>query len=153
MQRFELYRRWLLVMGGALVVFGVVMSTTSATPVFEPFNRLIDPAFWPARPPDPGAVGFRAWAYGVWGATIAGWGVAIALLAHTPFARRERWAWWAVAAGTCLWFVLDTAVSLAHGVTFNVAFNLALLVIVGIPLVATRELAGRPIAHGANRGH
>jgi hypothetical protein len=139
--RFELYRRWLMVMGGALAIFGVGMSTTSATPLFEPFNRLIDPAFWPARPPDSQTVGFRAWAYGVWGATIAGWGVVIALLAHESFARGERWAWWALAAGTFLWFVLDTAVSLAHGVGFNVAFNIAVLVMIGTPLLAMRSLA------------
>jgi hypothetical protein len=60
-------------------------------------------------------------------------------LARAPFKRRERWARDCIAAGIGLWFVLDTAISLYHGVYFNaLAVNVPLLVIVGLPLWFTR---------------
>lgn len=139
----EVSRRWLTAMGFVVTMFGIVMAVTSATPLFEVFNRLIDPVFWNDGPPDPGTAAFRSWVYGAWGATLAGWGVAITLLAWNAIGNRERWPWWALAIGTSLWFLLDSVVSVAHGVTFNVAFNVVLLVLIGIPLVATRSTATR----------
>lgn len=60
-----------------------------------------------------------------------------------PFRRRERWAWWALALGTALWFVLDTGISAGHGVGINVAINLTVLVLIGVPLAATRVVASK----------
>ena len=137
-----IWRRWLIGVGVALTAFGIAMALASGTPLFEPLNRLIDPAFWEAGPPDPGSTGFEAWAFGAWGATIAGWGVVITLVAREAFGQPERWAWWAVALGTGLWFILDTGVSLAHGVGFNVAVNLVVLVLLAPPLIGTRSAAG-----------
>ena len=137
-----IWRHWLIGVGVALTAFGVVMALASGTPLFEPLNRLIDPAFWEAGPPNPGSTGFEAWAFGVWGATIAGWGVVVTFVAREAFGWPERWAWWAVALGTGLWFVLDTGVSLAHGVGFNVAVNLVVLVLLAVPLIGTRRAAG-----------
>ena len=137
----EVARRWLTAVGLVVTGFGIVMAVASATPLFEVVNRLIDPAFWSDGPPDPGTAAFRAWVYGAWGATLAGWGVVFSLVAWRGLGNREIWAWWALATGTLLWFFLDSAVSLAHGVTFNVAFNVMLLALVGIPLGATRSAA------------
>jgi hypothetical protein len=137
-----IWRTWLVGVGVGLTAFGVFMGLASGTPLFEPLYRLIDPAFWEAGPPDPGSVSFRAWTMGVWGATLAGWGITVTLLAREAFGRHERWAWWALAAGTGTWFVLDTGISLAHGVAFNVAINILVFVVVGVPLVATRSDAG-----------
>ena len=136
-----MWRTWLVGVGVGLTAFGVAMALASGTVLFEPLYHLIDPAFWQAGPPDPGSVSFRAWAFGAWGATIAGWGVVIALLARDAFGRPERWAWWALAVGTGLWFVLDTVISIMHGVWFNVAINVVVSALVAVPLVATRSAA------------
>ncbi len=135
---FDTCRRWLQVLGLLLGAFGTAMALAAGTPAFDTVDRLVDPAFW-ENGPDAAAREFQAWAYGVWGATIAGWGIAVAFLAAQAFRRREAWAWHAIAAGTALWFVLDTGLSLAHGVTFNVAFNLAVLLAVAVPLLSTRH--------------
>lgn len=136
--RARLWRTWLTVVGIGLAVFGTGMALLARTPLFEPLHRLIDPAFWSAGPPDPGSVEFRAWAYGVWGATLAGWGIVVAFLAREAFGRAEPWAWRALALGTGLWFVLDTSVSAVHGVGANVVINVVVLAVVAVPLAATR---------------
>jgi hypothetical protein len=38
-----------------------------------------------------------------------------------------------------LWFLVDTAVSLAFGMWFNAAFNVVLLALVAVPLAAIRK--------------
>lgn len=139
----SVWRTWLVCVGIGLTVFGLVMALVSGTPLFEPVNRLIDPAFWEAGPPDPGSANFQAWAYGAWGATLAGWGVVVTFTAREAFRRPERWAWWALALGTGSWFVLDTGISIAHGVGFNVAVNCLVLVLVALPLFGTRSAAAR----------
>lgn len=139
----ETSRRWLVGVGLLVTGFGAVMALASGTPLFDLFNRWVDPAFWSDGPVDPGTVDFQAWVYGAWGATLAGWGLVVTLLAREAFGRGERWAWWALASGVSVWFALDTTISLIHGVIFNVALNVVLFVLITVPLVATRNLATR----------
>ncbi len=129
--------RILVIAGGVLAVFGVAMAVLAGTSLFGPVNALIDPAFW-ATGPDPATADFRSWAYGAWGATVAGWGLLVAFVGAGPFARHERWAWYAIASATALWFVLDTGISLAHGVVANAALNTVLVLIVAVPLFSAR---------------
>jgi len=143
MTRFDWYRRWLVADGCLISGFGVVMAVTSGTQLFAPFHELVNPAFWSAAEPDRATAEFQAWVYGTWGATAAGWGLVVAFVAHHAIGRRQRWAWWALALGVSFWFVLDTAISLVHGVAFNVLFNVVVAGLVAAPLVATRSLARR----------
>jgi hypothetical protein len=137
-----IWRTWLIVVGVGIAAGGVAMAVASGTPLFEPVYRLIDPAFWASGPPDAGTVSFRAWAIGAWAATIAGWGIVVTFVAHAAFGR-EAWAWRALALATGTWFVLDTGISLLHGVGMNVAFNVVVLALVAVPLLATRGTQGR----------
>lgn len=139
MDRFDFYRKWLVALEVLLVVFGVAMALGSGTPLLRPLLGLVDPAFWPHGSVEPATADFRAWVYGVWGATIAGWGVAVVFVASQAFARREAWAWHAIALGTAFWFVLDTGISLAHGVVVNAAFNVVVVALVAVPLAGTRR--------------
>lgn len=136
---FDTCRRWLQALGLVLAAVGLAMAAAAGTPLFDTVDRFVDPAFWGSPGPDAAARDFQAWAYGVWGATIAGWGIAVAFIAAQAFRRREAWAWHAIALGTALWFVLDTGRSLAHGVTFNVAVNIFVLLAVAVPLLSTRR--------------
>ena len=142
--RFEFWQRWLLVGSILIALFGLGMALLSSTPLFNVFNRQINPVFWGVTILPPEAVHFQAWIYGVLGATMLGWGINLAFLAHIPFRRREAWAWWAVAVGMGSWYVVDTGLSLAFGVTFNALFNTVLLVLIGgLPLIFTyRALQG-----------
>lgn len=132
-ERFRI--RWLGVASLGLVLFGLTMALLNRTPVFDVFNRSIDPRFWPAGAP-PGVSGFQAWVYGAWGATVAGWGITAAFVVRYALPRREPWAWWALVAGIGVWYVIDTAISALSGVWINVALNSVLLIVFGVPLAA-----------------
>ncbi len=139
MSRFQFWQRWLLIVGIGITVFGVLMAFLSGTPLFDLFNHQIDPAFWGTNPVSDSAREFRQWVYGVWGATIAGWGMFVLFIAHYPFKRQEPWAWNCLIYGLVLWFVLDTALSISYRVWFNVIFNIALLVLALLPVLSTRR--------------
>jgi len=137
MRRFNFWRIWLFIVAVVITVFGVLMAFLNQTAVFAIFNREINVVFWPN-----GEVGrelpqFQSWVYGVWGATVAGMGIFAAYVAHYPFARREKWARQCLAAGTVVWYVLDTYISLASGVVFNALFNTLVFLLIVAPLVFT----------------
>lgn len=139
MTSFSFWQRWLFVVGVVVSVFGVMMALLSGTPLFDLFNRQIDPAFWSTNAIDDVARQFQQWIYGVWGATIAGWGIFLTYIARYPFNRKERWAWNCLVVGLLVWFVLDTSLSVFYKVYFNAAFNTTLLILAGLPVVFTRK--------------
>ena len=127
--------RWLGVASLGLVLFGLTMALLNRTPLFDVFNRAIDPRFWPAGIP-PGAASFQGWVYGAWGATVAGWGLTSAFVVRFALSRRQPWAWWALVTGIGVWFVIDTALSARAGVWVNVGLNTSLLAVFAVPLAA-----------------
>jgi hypothetical protein len=140
MKPFDFWKRWLLVLGAVMVVFGLLLAFFNQSAIFDAlFNSQINPAFWQSTTVPELAWDFQRWAYGVLGATVAGWGVFLAFLAYYPFAKKEKWVWNCIASGLMVWFVSDTAISLAFGVVFNAFFNLALFVAGVLPLLATRR--------------
>ena len=139
MSNFAFWQRWLFVVGLAIVVFGILMAVLSGSPLFDLFNRQIDPSFWGREQSLGTILRFQHWIYGVWGATIAGWGVFLAFIAHFPFRNKEKWARNCLILGLLAWFVLDTSISLFYSVYFNAAFKTALLILAGLPIVFTRK--------------
>jgi hypothetical protein len=141
---FIFWQKWLFVVSLAIPLFGIGMVFFSGTQSFEVFHRQIDPAFWQTAPAGNNIRLFQGWVYGVWGATLAGWGVFLAFIAAFPFRAREKWAWNCMTAGLLLWYLLDTGVSLAYGVIFNVGVNSILLILAGLPVAFTHKYFSRP---------
>ncbi len=140
MQRFNFWQKWLFVVSLGITTFGSFMALFNRTPLFDLFNGQIDPVFWSSAASFPESVApFQGWLYGAWGATVAGWGIFLAFIAHYPFKQREKWAWNCLVWGLGIWFVLDTGISWYYGVTFNVVFNIVVTLAAGLPLVFTRD--------------
>ena len=134
MYRFVFWQRWLLAVGLLTVLFGVVMALLNGTAAFDVFNQQIDPVFWGVEGPSDASALFQRWAYGAWGATLAGLGILIVFTVQFPFRRQETWARDCLVLGLVVWYVLDTGISLFFGVYFNAIFNSLLLVFFAIPL-------------------
>lgn len=82
--------------------------------------------------------------YGVLGAVLAGWCVLLLFVLIGPFRRRERAAWWAVAASLAIWFVLDCVFSFVSGFWQNAVFDIVFMVLAAIPLAATYRHVNLP---------
>jgi hypothetical protein len=139
MNKFSFWQKWLFVVGLLIIVFGITMAFFSGTPLFALFNSQVDPAFWGTEGIVDNVKRFQQWIYGVLGATVAGWGVFLAFIAHYPFKNREKWSWNCLVAGLLLWYLVDTAISLNFRVYFNAIFNSLLLILVMLPVIFTRK--------------
>jgi len=139
MKVFLFWRNWLLAVCFTMSLFGILMVFLAGTPIFDVFNRQIDPAFWDANTIPAEARMFRNWIYGVWGATIAGWGILLTFVVAVPFSRQEKWAWNGVVFGVLVWYVFDTVLSILFKVGFNVCFNTVILAAVLLPMIVLRK--------------
>ena len=98
----------------------------------------------PASPvPVPAEIqGYLRFANGIIGAVMAGWMMAVIVLARGPFRAGERFAWNAIAWPLLGWYVIDTTFSIAHGVWGNVLLNTGTALMFGVPLLASRRHLG-----------
>lgn len=137
MTKFQFWYRWLLTASLTLVAFGVFVAIAPDSIVLRTWNDSLDNTFLVGS--ENGAASeVRRFLMGPLGATIAGFYVLQSFIVWTAFRTRERWAWWAIAFATLLWFVVDSAVSIDHGARFNVLMiNLPALVVMGLPLAFT----------------
>lgn len=85
----------------------------------------------------PEAVGYLKFTFGVLGAVMVGWMVVILRLLLGGFRRGEREAWDTIALSIVIWYVVDTAFSLAMGYPANAVFNTLVFIAFAIPLGAT----------------
>ncbi|MFA5868875.1 MAG: hypothetical protein WC941_04170 [Candidatus Bathyarchaeia archaeon] len=121
----SLLRGWLLAVSGvvALAGLGFVFLDPSVYPVDSSIvPRLVQ---------------------GVLGATMMGWGVTMLLVARYAFAEGRPELLRLIMYGLLAWAPVDMAVSVYYGAWFNVALNLAILALAGVPLLlAERRLRG-----------
>jgi len=138
MPSFTFWQRWLLTVAVLITVFGLFTAFFNQTPAFDLlFNRQINPVFWGLEAIDGEAQAFQAWAYGVMGATVAGWGISLAYIAQYPFKNRERWTRNCLVISLLVWYTMDTGISVAFRAYYNAAFNTLLLASLIPPLAMT----------------
>jgi hypothetical protein len=144
-KRTRFWDTWLLAVALAMTAFGILMVLLAPSPLFDGFNQQIEPVFWGEAPVDSAASDLQGWVYGVWGATVAGFGCLATFVVRGPYRERRPWARDALAVSTLLWFALDTGISALYGVWFNVAFNCAVVVALAVPVAATWRQFGEKV--------
>lgn len=77
--------------------------------------------------------------YNVLGSIMFSWGVAIFILSRQLFAKGYPLGWQIITAMLVAWFVPDTVYSALTAYWPNVILNVAFFVLLGAPLLATRE--------------
>ena len=138
MDRFKLYQTWLLIVSICIAAFGLVLAVFPQSGLMNTLlNNHINPVFFGDTVIPETMIPFQAWAYGVLGATVAGWGIFMVFVVQVPFRGQQRWAWLCLAVSFTLWFIVDTSISAYYHVYFNVWFNTALYLAVVVPLAVT----------------
>lgn len=134
---FSFWTNWMLLCSLSSVMLGLFFVLGSDTSAMRWWNSQIDPAFWQDATMPEAARKQLDWVAAVLGSTVASWGLLMAMIVHVPFRRRERWARTAITASLALWWPLDTAMSLYHGVSANAILNVLVLASFLPPLAVT----------------
>ena len=117
-------RSWVLIVSGIVVLAGLAF-------VF------IDPSIYPVD----NSIMPRL-VQGILGATLMGWGSTMLLVARYAFMNEKPELLRLLLYGFLVWAPVDMVVSVYYQAWFNVALNLAILALAGVPLY----FAGKPRA-------
>lgn len=137
--RFYFWQKWLTYANVFTVIVGLLIAFAGNSLVFEIHNDYTRDIFFSGEF-SPEALKFKNWLFGVIGGTIVGFHVLMIMISENSFKRKEKWAYQAMWYGLLSWFVIDSSVSIYYQAIYNVVLiNLFALVLIGIPLVATRK--------------
>ncbi len=143
-QQFNFWQKWLTYANVMAVAIGILSAFAGNSFVFELHNRYTKDVFFNATEFDPEVLNLKNWLFGIIGGTIVGFHVLMILISENAFKRKERWAYKALWLGLLSWFFIDSGISLYFGAVHNVILiNLVALVLIGLPLVATRKEFGK----------
>ena len=78
---------------------------------------------------------FLPWQSAIYGTIMMGWGVTLLLVGRLAFRRRDADLMKALLYGITVWLVAEAAFSLYFRVWFNVGVDIAVLALLGIPLI------------------
>ena len=128
--------RWLIATSLFVAAFGLSMVVAPQLPESY-FNLILFGEFAEHTRFSAEAHTYIRFAYAVMGSLMAGWVASLLALIVGPLRRGERSAWIAIAVSVAVWFVLDSAASIALGFWQNAVSNLGFAILVEIPLLAT----------------
>ncbi len=132
------WRRWMLLIALILILMGLM---TSFTPLIQNstgaiyYNQFFD--FDAYANISTGDLRFQTFLYGVMGAVLTSWGLLLAFLIAFPLRQGQKWAWYAITLSILVWFVGDGYASVSTGFAIHALINVPVLVLMGIPLLAT----------------
>jgi hypothetical protein len=133
-----LWTAWLSVATGFTIVFGLLMvllpgltSQAFGLMLYQDAGRLV------SHPPE--VLAYIQLAHAVMGSLMVGWGAGMFVVARTLFRQGNRVGWQVLAYSIPLWYVPDTLFSMVSGFWQNALMNTGFVLMLMIPLWATRH--------------
>lgn len=139
----KIWKSWLNVWAGAVVVFGLVLAGGGLDATDQPAEFLLTllgggaPLDWTDH---------LRFSVALMGAVTIGWGITFAAAFDAAHRLGDAAApvWRMITVAVAVWFVIDGALSIATGFALNVVSNTALLIGYLLPVIATGALRNRP---------
>ena len=132
-----------VVVGLGSITIGLLLILAPGTALFDGYNATIAQAFWGEDSLSDSAMKMNHWLLATCGAGVMGWGMAWTAIAHIPFRKGEKWAWFCLMLSLLVWGLLDLAIALWFGVTGEVIFVLAATTFGVLPLVYSTSIFWR----------
>ena len=138
--KFLFWQKWLTWANVLTIGVGLLVAFAGNSIFFDVHNAGTERVFFPDMGFNPEVILLKNWLFGIIGGTIVGFHVLMVFISENAFKRREPWAYWAMWTGMISWFVIDSSISIYYGAVHNVVLiNLVALVLIGLPLVMTRQ--------------
>lgn len=130
----NLIYRWLLLIGLSHVVLGVALAFAAQGTLLEPYFQYLYASVSPQQPPAEYQQLLRTMV-GLFGPTVASWGVLFSLLLHLYREHGHGLIKPTLFAALLLWCVLDSAISAHFGLLAHAYLNAAAALSIAIPLM------------------
>lgn len=133
------WRNWLTIWSGAVALFGLILCG-AAFEATDGVARTLLAAMGDAQPEFDRPLRF---AVGLMGAVTFGWGMTLHVAfgaAHRLAPDQARPVWAALTIVTLIWYVVDSAVSIAAGFALNAVSNTVFVIAYLIPVLASGVL-------------
>ena len=129
----SLAKRWLQTLAVIHIIGGLLLPVMVYTPLAAPYFQHLQIVFPDSNPES------LKFLIGVFGPTVASWGLLFFYAIGKAFESRTRKDWWLLVSATLVWAVLDTAFSIANNVFAHFYLNGIVLVLFLLPLILTRK--------------
>lgn len=121
-----------------LILFSAVWGLAAFPPVDGPARMLVDLIDWPLGDGSPVWGRSVMWLSSIGAGLLMGWALMFLLIVVPALKRGDKQIIRASIIAVVAWFVIDTAGSIASGVTSNAIFNVAMLVLLAGPLILVK---------------
>lgn len=128
-------RRWLRIGAGLVMASGLLVALMAHPATGAGTAVLVDLLVWPLDGAETGAAAETRLLAAIGGGVMAGWGWMLWRLAGAPLEAMPAEVRRLVVGSTALWFVVDSAGSLAAGAPLNLAGNLVFLALLTVPFL------------------
>ncbi len=118
------------------IVGGILLPLLVNTPLFAPYNSLMYQALRFEEPSQYSQINFLV---GLFGPTIASWGVLFLYVVTFAFKNLGSKGWWAIFFCCVVWAPYDSLLSIQKGVYINAIINLISALAILIPLFMARR--------------
>ncbi|MCW9027947.1 MAG: hypothetical protein OQJ80_03355 [Kangiella sp.] len=133
MMSILLARRWLQTLAVIHIIGGLLLPVMVYTSLATPYFTHLKSAF-----PDSNPESLR-FLIGVFGPTVASWGLLFFYAIGKAFESRTMKDWWFLISAVLIWSVIDTVFSIANNVFAHFYLNGLVLVLFMVPLLLTRK--------------
>lgn len=120
----------------AHIVGGILLPFLVNTPLFATYNSLLYQALGFEASGQNAEINFLI---GLFGPTIASWGVLFLYVVSTAFKNPDKKGWWAIFLCCVAWAPYDSLLSIQKGIYINALINLISALAILIPLFMARN--------------
>jgi len=125
------------------ILVGLLVAFAGNSIFFEMHNDSSAEVFFESHSLTPEILKFKNWLFGIIGGTIVGFHILMVYISENSFKRNERWAYHAMCIAMLSWFLVDSGISYYYGAIHNIVLiNLVALILIGLPLLMTRNEFG-----------
>lgn len=130
-------QQWLLLLAVAHIVGGLLMPLLVYMPWWQFYFSWLLAAFH--IPTHPSTIALIQFLIGVFGPTVASWGVLFFYAVQQAFKQATLQAWWWLVSASCAWAVVDSCYSSWVGMWPNAVLNISVLLMIVGPLCLVRN--------------
>lgn len=131
-------RAWLRIIAFLHILGGLSLPVLLQTRLFDLYQTF-NSTLLGVLPFGQAAPGRTAFDVGLFGPTIASWGILFLFAVDTAFTRRDKAGWWSLILSALVWAPYDAALSISRGISINALADLIVLASILLPLLWTRS--------------